>query len=70
MFDMRRKGPLKSNTRDVAQVSGTRVRWVCGHEYPIQLEALPKIAENAGLGATIIYINFLKYNLKNKVKKT
>ena len=42
----------------VAQVSGTRVRRVRGHEYPIRLEASPKFAGNVGLGAAIIYINF------------
>ena len=44
----------------VAQVSGTRVRRVRGHEYPIRLEALPKFAGNVGLGAAIIYIYFFK----------
>ena len=44
----------------VAQVSGTRVRRVRGHEYPIRLEASPKFVGNVGLGAAIIYINFFK----------
>ena len=44
----------------VAQVSGTRVRWVHGHKYPMRLEASPKFAGNVGLGAAIIYINFFK----------
>ena len=53
----------------VAQVFGKQVCGVRGHEYPIWLEASPKFAGNVGLGATIIYINFLKYILKKKLKK-
>ena len=50
-----------------AQVSGTRVCRVRGHEYPIRLEASPKFVGNVGLRAAIIYINFF-LNILKKIK--
>ena len=38
----------------VAQVFGTRVRGVRGHEYPVRLEASYKFTGNVKLGAAII----------------
>ena len=41
-------------TTYVAQVFGTWVRGVRGHEYPVRLEASSKFTGNVRLGATII----------------